>query len=105
MTELKCSVSSCASNKDHLCVLHNIHVEGRTASSADETACGSYQTRLSAPTNALEGVSPASETEVRCAATDCRYNQGEHCRAGSIYVQGGGYHGSGTRCDTFKAKN
>jgi len=104
MTSLSCSVTSCASNKAHLCARHGISVDGLQAHSPSETTCSSYQTRLSAPQNALEGVHPAPETEVRCAATTCQHNQGEHCRADSIMVRGGGPEGSGTHCGTFAAK-
>ena len=42
MTELKCSVHSCANHKDNMCCKPNIAVSGKDACCCDETCCSSY---------------------------------------------------------------
>ena len=39
MTDLKCSVTNCYHNKEKLCCLDSIKVDGTTAEVSDETAC------------------------------------------------------------------
>ena len=106
MTDLKCSVTSCASNDGSLCRLNSIHVSGQSAHSKIETLCSSFSEKSSAPTNSMAGgQSGKVETEVKCDASDCQYNQSSTCNASYIYVQGaGGQNSNDTRCDTFKAK-
>ena len=105
MTELKCSVTSCGSNKQQMCTLHSINVDGATAHCKDDTCCHSFHDRSSAPTNSMDSGTPSMETEVRCQAIDCQYNDAKACNASYIYVQGSGTnHSNDTRCDTFKPR-
>lgn len=105
MTELKCNVTQCANNQSSLCALNAIKVDGQMAATKDETLCASFASQSSAPTNAVSPGSASVETEIRCDASDCTYNDGRLCSASYIYVQGSGAKGANsTRCDTFKPR-
>ncbi len=105
MTDLKCSVTSCASNTNSLCRLNSINVEGESAERKDETCCSSFSPESSSMTNSISFGNARPETEIRCSAYECQYNSDTKCSASYISVQGD--HASDseeTRCETFKKR-
>ena len=76
MAYLDCSVKSCTyNNEDGCCCKGDIQVEGREATEAQSTCCGSFKDRGTngAACNALKDVS--KEIDVACEATHCRFNE------------------------------
>ena len=101
MTNLYCSVDSCASNQDGCCCLSHIQVGGRRAHSCADTCCDSYTERGPKFTNSVGRDQPAVATEIACEACNCDYNKNEACCAREINVKDCM---CGTECATFKEK-
>lgn len=104
MPELKCTVQTCAHNKDDYCALDRIVVGGNAARKAEETCCDSFVERTG--TAASNSVGHASAySSVDCQAMDCMYNDKCACRAGKISVEGGNAcQCKDTECATFKCE-
>lgn len=104
MPELKCTVQTCAHNKQFYCDLDSIKVEGNTAKNAEETCCGSFVERKEGSYSNVTG--EASPTScIDCKATECMYNNECKCHAGKISVEGSdACHCDQTECASFKCK-
>ncbi len=103
MTNLSCSVHTCAHNSHELCALNSINVEGHKAHRDDETLCGSFAQRSGNMQNAASHGDASPSTSVSCEATDCIYNMSQLCSASSIQVDGhSASTSSQTQCSTFK---
>ena len=65
--------------EDGCCCKGDIQVEGREATEAQSTCCGSFKDRGTngAACNALKDVS--KEIDVACEATHCLFNENEKC--------------------------
>ena len=104
MAYLDCSVKSCTyNNEDGCCCKGDIQVEGRDATEAQSTCCGSFKDRGTngAACNALKDVS--KEIDVACEATHCRFNENEKCQADHIGISGAGACTCGeTECASFE---
>ena len=104
MAYLDCSVKSCTyNNEDGCCCKGDIQVEGREATEAQSTCCGSFKDRGTngAAYNALKDVS--KEIDVACEATHCRFNENEKCHADHIGISGAGACTCGeTECASFE---
>ena len=101
MTNLYCSVQSCASNQDGCCRLSHIQVGGGDAHCRADTCCDSYTARSAKPTNSVERGQAAIATEISCSAHNCGYNRNQACYATEINVCNCQ---RGTECASFKAK-
>lgn len=107
MPILNCTVGNCHYNKDNLCCLDGIKVEGEDANVANATACGSFKERSKdSYTNSAENCGcPSSTSVIDCKAVNCTYNDECKCRAGQIHVSGPNAHEScDTECSTFTEK-
>ena len=74
MPELKCTVQTCVHNKQYYCDLDHIQVGGEHAKRADETCCDSFEERTGDTYSNVTGQASAT-SNIRCEATECRYNQ------------------------------
>jgi len=105
MTQLKCSATTCHNNKNHLCILNSIHVDGSTAHESEQTCCGSFTPKLSSMDNSAHGIDVRPETKIKCHARDCVYNKDMLCSADSVQIAGHGADRSGdTECSTFRMR-
>ena len=102
MPDLRCTVQTCAHNKNFYCDLDGIVVGGNSAKRAEETCCDSFEERKGDSYSNVTGeASPKSDVD--CKATDCMYN--EECHAGKISVEGSSACQCGqTECATFKSE-
>ena len=101
MPELKCTVQTCVHNKQYYCDLDHIQVGGEHAKRADETCCDSFEERTGDTYSNVNGQASAT-SNIRCEATECRYNQSCKCHAGKISVEGGdACQCKETECATF----
>ena len=101
MPELKCTVQTCVHNKQYYCDLDHIQVGGEHAKRADETCCDSFEERTGDTYSNVTGQA-SSTSDIRCEATECRYNQSCKCHAGKISVEGGdACQCKETECATF----
>ena len=101
MPELKCTVQTCVHNKQYYCDLDHIQVGGEHAKRADETCCDSFEERTG-DTYSNDSEKPRARSNIRCEATECRYNQSCKCHAGKISVEGGdACQCKETECATF----
>lgn len=107
MTNLQCSVQSCASNQQGCCCQHAIKVQGKDAHCAASTCCQSFFKKGEGEvSNSTHYTQPNPALDVYCTAADCRYNDGaRHCTAANIEITGGTpdlMHG--TQCSTFEKR-
>lgn len=107
MTDLKCSVTNCYYNKEKLCCLDSIKVDGTTAEVSDETACASFKDKQGNTfSNSCScGSSPNHSINIECTAEKCVYNNACRCTASEIDVKGDkACTCYDTKCSTFKMK-
>lgn len=71
MTNLQCSVMSCANNAQGCCCLPGIQVSGDHACDCGDTCCSSFQTKSSAMQNAVQYNQPNQTLEISCSAGTC----------------------------------
>lgn len=108
MTDLECSVNSCAYNCSNLCCRDGIKVGGREASKKTQTCCSSYEQKSSndAYNSTVRNQVAAPETQVDCDACNCVYNKTGRCEADGICVDCCNCCDptcvSETQCSTFK---
>lgn len=106
MTKLNCTVKNCMYNKEKLCNLGNIKVEGTTAEVSDSTACASFRERDKNCCSNMEDKSPNKNSVVECMAQMCVYNKNCNCTATHIDVAGETANNyRETRCATFTSKD
>ena len=105
MTNLQCSVMSCANNAQGCCCLPGIQVSGDHACDCGDTCCSSFQTKSSAMQNAVQYNQPNQTLEISCSAGTCQYNDHGGCTAHQVQVDG---HDAcqcyQTQCSTFQCK-
>ena len=105
MTELKCNVIHCASNRDNCCCRPEIQVDGKHAQDCCETCCASFTKIQDGATNTMDYSRPNQTMPIRCAAENCKYNEQGKCDAKAICM--GGTEArcqSQTECTTFCCK-
>lgn len=105
MNLLNCSVENCANNKNHMCSLQKIKVEGPGACVPSQTCCYSFATRGNAE-NVVARTSD-EETNILCKAENCKHNKRGHCNAENVTItniQGISNVMSETECLTFSAR-
>ncbi len=96
MTELKCSVHSCANHKDNMCCKSNIAVSGKDACCCDETCCSSYSEK--GDENNMAYTEPNRRLDISCSARECMYNHNSVCRADNVSINN---MSGGAVCSTF----
>lgn len=106
MVKLHCGARNCANNRDDLCVLEDIRVDGCEACREDQTCCLSFRARGVSYENAAgEPVRAVPETEIACDAARCVHHCGCGCGAASVRVGGdGACDCRETACETFQAR-
>lgn len=105
MPILNCDVTNCVHNQKHLCELGEIAVKGHSATMSDSTCCSTFCDCSNGLSN--ETVSPdiCECSNVKCSATNCKYNNDCTCNASGIDVCGcGAQHATNTVCSTFSCK-
>ena len=101
MTKISCSAHTCVHNTDSCCCLSNVQVGGREAKKSCDTCCDSFYERKGEMTNVKESI--CSNSDIRCAAEKCIYNDNEFCTATQIDVAGmGACDCNQTECETFR---
>ena len=89
MNKLKCKVDTCRHNKDNLCMLNKIQVDGPAAMESRETCCISYAERTNSSQNysSMGNYSqPSESTDIHCSAEHCTYNENKKCHADCVCV-------------------
>ena len=101
MPELKCTVETCVHNKYHCCDKGSIDVSGRDAETQSQTCCSSFADSASCGySNSVKAASLTSD--ICCDATNCQYNEGHSCQAGSVEVHGSNaMQTQDTECSSF----
>lgn len=100
MTNLKCSVNSCAHYESGCCCKPEIKIDGMGASNCAQTCCNSYQERTAQSTNSVGYSSPNPSLEVNCSATSCVHNCNQKCDADCVCVNC--CTNQGTECSSFR---
>ena len=98
MSDLKCTVQSCAHNSSGLCTLSSIQVGGQNAHTSNQTACESFRERGNSTSNDA-GKQASPQTSIRCEACHCTYNDDCRCTADNVCVD---TCSCGTECRTFR---
>ena len=73
MPDLRCTVQTCAHNKNFYCDLDGIVVGGNSAKRAEETCCDSFEERKGDSYSNVTGEA-SPKCKIDCKATDCMYN-------------------------------
>lgn len=101
MAEIKCTVTNCYFNNRLGCSAPTIAVDGRKAFESRSTSCDTFieqKPGVRSSINEAQG-----NTDIRCMAVNCLYNESEHCDAPAIIVNGKNAHvPAETCCSTFK---
>ena len=109
MTNLKCNVTSCASNCEGGCMRNGITVTGDCATGSCETCCSSFTLSHNGSVNACGCNVPMNAQKampINCTAKNCIHNQNGCCEAGEVQVGGRGASAmSQTSCETFSARS
>ena len=101
MTQLNCSVTSCLYNQDHYCSKDDITVGGSNAKRTSDTCCESFKERQGTSASNSMGT-PSANTDIRCEAEHCQYNQNCCCSADHVNVSGAAAcRCEETECTTF----
>ena len=87
MPELVCSAQSCVYNNAMYCSRGDIEVGGRNATVCQDTCCESFKERQGTSASNSMGT-PSANTDIRCEAEHCQYNQNCCCSAGHVDVSG-----------------
>lgn len=88
MTDLSCSVSGCANNRDSKCCLNGIVVSGPNATGSDQTYCANFRDcSQEAQDSTAEAASPNPSLNIRCEAENCTYNQNRLCSADHVDIR------------------
>lgn len=102
MTRLDCSVEKCAYNEDNSCRLREIDVKGHEATISSETKCGSFADKACDCAKNTAGCT-CKETDVRCDAVGCKFNDHYNCSANHIGIATNcSSHGCETECSSFR---
>ncbi|MFU0832958.1 MAG: DUF1540 domain-containing protein [Oscillospiraceae bacterium] len=109
MTNLRCDVTNCASNKNHYCCRPDIMVGGPSASTSKQTYCANFveaQSCGSSGQNAVDHQTPNPSLDVHCEVTKCVYNQQRSCNAKHIDIRTINVNNGQvkTECATFESR-
>lgn len=101
MPALVCSAQNCIYNNAMYCSRGDIKIGGETATESRETLCESFQERKRDNARSSMGT-PSMETDIKCEACHCRYNQECVCHADHVDISGVAARRCGeTECVTF----
>lgn len=106
MADLKCTVETCAYNKECLCSKGDIMVGGKNAKDCEETCCESFAQRRADNDSYTSSLNhPTRTISIDCEATRCMYNNNYKCVAEHVDIRGGdACECRETACATFKEK-
>ena len=114
MTNISCTATNCAYNKNTTCYKGKINVEGLFSRSKLGTFCESFKTPKERQLFEMElgsdmqsdNLEPfETKTAISCSANYCVFNKANKCVAESIKVgMEGARFRSETECDSFKLK-
>lgn len=86
MAEIKCTVTNCYFNKRLGCTAPALSVDGKKAYESRSTSCDTFIEQKPGVKSSVN--EPLSNTEIKCMAVKCIYNESEHCEAKDIIVNG-----------------
>ena len=104
MTNLKCTVNSCAHHKNDCCCIPGICVGGEEARITAETCCNNFVERKDQVSNrGDQEENPVSD--IKCQATNCTFNEDCKCHAKDICIFGhDACRCQQTECASFRMK-
>lgn len=101
MAEIKCTVTNCYFNKRLGCTAPTITVDGRKAFESRSTSC---ETFIEQKPGVISSMNEAQgNTDIKCMAVNCIYNESECCEATGVIINGkNALVPAETCCSTFK---
>lgn len=103
MPILHCDVDNCVHNQKCLCELGEIAVKGKNANVSDSTCCSTFCDCRGGLSNEHVDSRIGEHSEIKCSATNCKYNKDCSCSAEGIDVCGCGANSAeNTVCATFR---
>lgn len=104
MPALVCSAQNCVYNNAMYCSKGDIKVGGEDAKVCQDTCCASFQERKHDSMKSSIGT-PSAEIDIKCEATNCKYNNERICHANHVDISGAAASRCGeTECVTFDEK-
>ncbi len=86
MAEIKCTVTNCYFNKRLGCTAPALTIDGGKALESRSTSCDTFIEQKPGVKSSVN--EPLSDTDIKCMAVKCIYNESEHCEARDIIVNG-----------------
>lgn len=104
MPKLTCDVRNCSYNKDDMCSLHYIKVDGNSATNVEDTCCSDFDSSEYAASNSEHQAQDI--VAIKCSAAGCIYNKAHECSAREIKMSGATTASCShdTQCATFWCK-
>jgi hypothetical protein len=103
MAEIKCTVTNCYFNKRLGCTAPTIAVEGKRSDESRSTNCDTFIEQKPGVRSSVS--EPLSDTDIKCMAAKCVYNESQRCEATDIIINGkNAVVPAETCCSTFKVK-
>lgn len=104
MPALVCSAQNCVYNNAMYCSKGDIKVGGEDAKVCQDTCCASFQERRHESAKSSMG-SPSTHIDIKCEATNCKYNDKCVCNAKHVDISGAAAcNCDETECVTFDEK-
>lgn len=94
MPALVCSAQNCIFNNAMYCSRGDIKVGGEDAKVCQDTCCESFEERKRENMRSSMG-SPSIESDIKCEAVNCKYNNECICHAEHVDISGA----AACRCD------
>lgn len=102
MANIVCTVSNCYYNKREGCTAASLDVDGEKADESRSTCCDTFIEQKPGAKSSVQ--EPKSETDIKCSAVKCVYNDNKSCDASRIVVNGkNASHPEETCCSTFES--
>ncbi len=102
MANIACTVTNCYFNKSEGCTAPALEVDGKKADESRLTSCDTFIEQKPGVRSSVH--EPKSDTNIKCKAVKCTYNDSELCIATRIVVNGkNAQNTEETCCSTFKS--
>lgn len=104
MPKLTCDVKNCSHNKDNLCCLNLIAVDGPGATNVESTCCADFTASEYTASNCSHD--PQYEVDIKCKVSGCLFNDHHKCNAVNVTMSGASTASCShdTQCGSFWSK-
>lgn len=104
MPKLTCDVRNCSHNKDNLCCMNLIAVDGAGATNVESTCCADFTASEYTASNCSHD--QQYEVDIKCNVSGCLFNDHHKCNAVNVTMSGASTASCShdTQCGSFWSK-